>query len=59
MIMEYKHEYKILEGNKEFFEKKMNETDDSWVWCGNMNTMPTREGMHYSILICKTTKVNE
>lgn len=60
--MKYKNTYKIIEGSKEIFEKKINEliTEDFiWSWAGNMNTMPTREGMHYSILMFKSELINE
>lgn len=51
--MNYKTEYKVIEGNKEEFEKQLNELPDGWVYCNNICVTDTKKGLHYSILTCK------
>lgn len=56
--MTYKTVYKVVEGDKDSFEKELNRlSDQEYIWCGNMNTNITEDGVFYSQLMSKTEQI--
>ena len=49
-------EYKVITGNKESFEKQLNETDNTWIWCCNVDTTIIQNEIQYSTILSKSTQ---
>ena len=57
-IMTYKTIYKVVEGDKNTFEKELNKlSEQGYIWGGNMNTNITEKGVFYSQLMTKTEQI--
>ena len=54
----YKINYIVVEGDKNTFEKELNElSKQGYIWCGNMNTNVTEKGFWYSQLMSKSEQI--